>query len=398
MTAARAPDVVIAGAGPAGAVAAVLLARAGVRVLVVDRARFPRDKLCGDTLNPGTLATLRRLGLDPAPLEAAGLRIDGMVVTGDAGVRVEGAYPVPLHGRAITRRHVDTWLVAQARAAGAWVEEGVAVHRPLIDPDGDRPRVRGLVVTTSGGERIVRAPVTLAADGRRSALAFGLGLARHPAAPRRWAVGGYFEGVEGLSAFGEMHVRRRHYLGIAPLPGGLANVCAVAAPGAGAPFDDLFGAPSRLLQTALTTDLAVAPRFARARLVAPPVVLGPLAVERAGEPLDGLLLAGDAAGFVDPMTGDGLHFAVRGAELAAQAALDALEHGWDGVHRRLARQQAQVLESKRRFNRTLRALVASPAAVQAAAWGATLAPSLLRRIICVAGDVGAGARSGANGV
>ena len=59
-------DVLIAGAGPAGAIAAMVLARAGARVLVLDRARFPRDKLCGDTLNPGALAVLERLGLDAA--------------------------------------------------------------------------------------------------------------------------------------------------------------------------------------------------------------------------------------------------------------------------------------------------------------------------------------------
>ena len=77
-------------------------------------------------------------------------------------------------------------------------------------------------------------------------------------------------------------------------------------------------------------------RFAGARLVGPPVVLGPLAVEVRDTGFDGLILAGDAAGFIDPMTGDGLRFAVRGAELAACAALEALEHGWSGVHKRLA--------------------------------------------------------------
>ncbi|MDE3155751.1 MAG: FAD-dependent monooxygenase [Acidobacteriota bacterium] len=383
-------DVLIAGAGPAGAVAATLLARAGARVLVVDRARFPRDKLCGDTLNPGTLATLRRLGIDPDPIETAGLRVDGMVVTGETGVRVAGAYPAPLHGRALTRRDVDAWLVAEARAAGAQVEEGVTVRRATVDPATGR--VGGLVIATAQGARVLRAPVTIAADGRHSAVAFGLGLARHPVAPRRWAVGGYFEQVDGLSAFGEMHVRRRHYLGIAPVPGGLANVCAVLAPGAGTPFDGLFGDPARLIETAVRADPVVAARFARARAVAPPVVLGPLAVVSAGRPPDGLLIAGDAAGFVDPMTGDGLHFAVRGADLAAQAALEALAHGWDGVSARVARRARHLLAGKRRFNRALRALVGSPAAMSAAAWGAALAPDLLRRIICVAGDTGVAVR------
>src|SRR5206468_1719657 len=85
-------DVVIVGAGPAGTVAAIVLARAGARVSVIERATFPRDKLCGDTVNPGTLAHLRRLGLDDG-LDARALRVDGMSVTGEGGVVIDGRYP-----------------------------------------------------------------------------------------------------------------------------------------------------------------------------------------------------------------------------------------------------------------------------------------------------------------
>src|SRR5438552_7055867 len=99
-------DVLIVGAGPAGATAAAVLARAGARVRLLDRARFPRDKLCGDTLNPGTLALLRRLG-HANDVDARGLRIDGMIVTGHDGARVEGRYPAGIWGRAIVRREID---------------------------------------------------------------------------------------------------------------------------------------------------------------------------------------------------------------------------------------------------------------------------------------------------
>src|ERR1700758_904172 len=88
-------DVLIVGAGPAGSVAATVLARAGARVRLVDRAAFPREKLCGDTLNPGTLALLRRLGM-AEEAERLGLRVDGMRVTGEGGVSVEGRYPAGL--------------------------------------------------------------------------------------------------------------------------------------------------------------------------------------------------------------------------------------------------------------------------------------------------------------
>src|SRR5438128_3205113 len=117
----RSDDVLIVGAGPAGAVAATILARAGVCVRLVDRATFPRDKLCGDTLNPGTLAMLRRLDLSAA-IEVHGLPIAGMCVTGGNGVVVEGRYPRDACGRALLRRDLDCALVQQAVAAGAHFE------------------------------------------------------------------------------------------------------------------------------------------------------------------------------------------------------------------------------------------------------------------------------------
>jgi flavin-dependent dehydrogenase len=111
-----------------------------------------------------------------------------------------------------------------------------------------------------------------------------------------------------------------------------------------------------------------------------------LAVDSVNASIDGLLLAGDASGFVDPMTGDGLRFAVRGAELAADAAMAALEHGWTGLHGRLAAARKREFAYKWRFNRALRALVASPRAIEAAAFGAWLAPSVVRAVIARAGD------------
>src|SRR6188472_4295561 len=104
-------DVLIVGAGPAGAIAALVLARAGARVRLVDRARFPRDKLCGDTINPGALAALRRLALD-GDLAQRALALDGMVVTGERGVRVRAAYGRGVHALSMLRRDLDALLLA----------------------------------------------------------------------------------------------------------------------------------------------------------------------------------------------------------------------------------------------------------------------------------------------
>ena len=104
--------VLIAGGGPAGALAALILARAGARVRVFERARFPRHKLCGDTLNPGALAVLSR-HLDTADLLASSDDIHGMLITGPGGVAVRATYGAGMTGRAVTRRVLD----ALSRAA-----------------------------------------------------------------------------------------------------------------------------------------------------------------------------------------------------------------------------------------------------------------------------------------
>jgi menaquinone-9 beta-reductase len=391
-------DVLIVGAGPAGTVAGTILARAGARVRIVDRASFPRDKLCGDTVNPGTMARLAALRLSDE-IAARGLRVDGMLVTGERGVRIEGRYPRGHAGRAMLRRDLDWLLLQQAMAAGCAFESGVAVRRALVESDGTRRVVRGVAASAGGREIEIDAPITIAADGRHSTLAFGLGLARHPDRPRRWAVGAYYDNVARdqdqvqtrsrsgrepvTSMFGEMHIRRGRYIGIAPVPGGLTNVCLVRP---SQPGDADFQDPAALLARELACDSLLRDRFADARIATPPVVLGPLAVDVRDEGLDGLLLAGDAAGFIDPMTGDGLGFAIRGAELAAAAALRALEHGWRGVHADLAAGRASAFADKWRFNRVLRALVAEPRAVDVAALAARVMPAAVRAVVARAGD------------
>jgi flavin-dependent dehydrogenase len=392
-------------------VAAVVLARAGVRVRIVDRATFPRGKLCGDTVNPGALARLKALGL-AADLEARGLPVAGMLVTGERGVAIEGRYPDGVVGRAIIRRDLDWLLLRGAIDAGCQFEPGVSVRGAVVTDDKAGRAVSGVTIGANGSEEKLAARVTIAADGRHSTIAFGLGLARHPARPRRWAIGAYYENfmngvcprsvpgsVPGLSPgltpgmLGEMHIRRGRYIGVAPIPGGLTNVCLVRP---SRPGDADLRDPAALLSRELMRDPLLRDRAAVARLAAPPVVLGPLAVDATGVRLDGLLLAGDAAGFIDPMTGDGLRFAVRGGELAAAAAMRALEHGWTGVHQQHAAERRAEFSHKWRFNRALRALVASPRALDVAAFGARVAPVALRRVIEHAGDCDTIGRSATN--
>jgi len=373
-------DVIVCGAGPAGAVAATVLARGGARVLMLDRARFPRPKLCGDTINPGALAVLRRLGL-AAEFEDAALPVDGMIVTGERGVRVRCAYGTGRTGLAILRRDLDHALVRGAVAAGARFEEDVLVRGPLVDARPGESRVRGVIIAARDGRDLrVPAPLVIAADGRRSRLALPLGLTHHPRHPRRWAIGAYFEGVSGVTSFGEMHVRRGRYLGVAPVPSGLTNVCVVV------PRREQF-APPAIIEEALASDPQLRERFAGARMTSVPSVVGPLAVDAEAAGVPGLLLAGDAAGFIDPMTGDGLRFAVRGGELAAEAALAAFAGHSVAPHVHLARARRREFAAKWRFNRALRRIVDGPVTVELAGAVAAAVPWMLRRTIGFAGDV-----------
>lgn len=375
-------DVTVVGGGPAGALAALLLARRGWRVRLFDRARFPRPKLCGDTLNPGALATLSR-HLDLGALRDRGLSLHGMRLSGPGGATIEGRYPAGVTGLSVTRLVLDAWLLDAASRAGVSVEDGVLVRGPRVGMAG----VSGVTVATAGGDRAHPSRIVLGADGRSSALARACRLATTPGRPRRWALGAYATGVTGVDpAFGEMHVRAGCYVGISPVAGGVTNVCLVLPRDRAA---TVVADPWAAIQQVARTEPALAARFDTARPLGRPVVLGPMAVDAIDAGVPGLLLAGDAAGFVDPMTGDGLRLAIDGAMLAADVAdavLDGRVAADDAAHT-LETARRAAFAGKWRFNRSVRALVDAPALVTAATVVARAWPSALAALVRYAGDV-----------
>jgi flavin-dependent dehydrogenase len=371
-------DVIIAGAGPAGAIAALTLARAGARVIVVDREGFPRDKLCGDTLNPGAVRLLRSLDLTGGPLADA-LPLAGMRLTGPTA-SVTAPCARDARGLSVRRRDLDAWLLERAVAAGARFEGGLVVRGPLIDTRTGL--VRGLVLARRGTRTEIRMPalMTIAADGRRSVVAAGAGLRLEPPV-RRWAFGTYAQGVAGVTQFGEMHIRAGWYLGVAPVASDLVNVCLVTPPRPDG------RTPLEIVRRAIARDAELADRFAAATLDPRVRVLGPLASRVTAPGAPGLLLAGDAAGFIDPITGDGLHLAMQGALLAADETSRVLVDGqFHAAVWRLAAARRARLGGKLRFDRWVCRLVASPAALRLASRGARVFPGLIQRAVAYAGD------------
>jgi len=183
-------DAVVVGAGPAGAATAILLAREGLSVALLDRARFPRDKICGEYLSPEGSRILDRLGV-LARVEANGARpLRGMRILGPDGTQLVGDYP-PDGARpgdrpralAVRRRILDAALVERAGEVGISVREGMRV----VDLLREGARITGVVAEPVGLERRTAAaerfsaPLVVAADGRTSVIAERLGLRRpHP--------------------------------------------------------------------------------------------------------------------------------------------------------------------------------------------------------------------------
>jgi menaquinone-9 beta-reductase len=379
-------DVLIVGGGPAGSSLAVALARRGVGVALVDRARFPRPKPCAEYLSPEASRVLASMGaLERVEASGAaalsGVRVrapNGLVIAGDF-VAPHGFRAYADRGLSVRREVLDEILFDCARSAGANVMEGSRITDLVRDSSG---RVTG---ATLGDRESIGARFTIGADGLRSIVSRRLGLARTMRWPRRLALVTHYAGVRGVGEQGEMHVERDGYVGIADVGHGATTV-ALVVPAARA--REISRDRMAFLEAWLRARPHLASRFAGAERVSPVVVTGPFGSysRRAWAP--GAALVGDAADFFDPFTGEGIYAALRGGELLADTLVEALgaRDGGEEALREYDRMRRKEFGGKWIVERVIGAVVGWPPLINRAAKRLSARKDLADLLIGVTGN------------
>jgi geranylgeranyl reductase family protein len=332
----RKVDVLVIGAGPGGSTTAYHLARAGLDVMLVERASFPREKVCGDGLTPRAVVALERMGIDladPGFERHHGLRIYSRRVT------LELPWPAirsfPGHGFTMTRGAFDELLARRAEKAGATLLERTEAVSPLVDGGW----VNGALVRDAEGPSSdpaeVRARFVVASDGASSRFAGQAGVRREPKRPLGIAARGYYRTprhpgpwLEVWMDLWEDDVLMPGYGWLFPLSDGSVNV------GAGLlnTFKNFKDVSAQRVYDAFVRMLperfGVTDATAEGRPLSGPL---PMGFSRTPAAVPGMLVVGDAAGVVNPFNGEGIAYAMESAELAAELLREAIVGGRPGL-------------------------------------------------------------------
>lgn len=326
------PDLLVLGGGPAGSAIATLAASAGARVLLVERARFPRDKVCGEFLSAEGVAVLSRLGiLDD--LEAAGAtRLRSCRLTDRRGSPLDAPLPeLPGGGRealGLSRSRLDQAMLDLAERRGTVVRRRWEAVEPVLD----QGRVAGCRLRAVGsGEpgETVRAGLVVAADGRRSIIArrFVPELCDPMrSGPNSWfGIKTHLTTTPGkLGGRVELHLFDGGYAGLGEIEEQRLNLCCLVTVDA---LRRCGGSPQRVLDERVLRNPAARDAIGDGRRCAAWKAVGPLRFGPRRPGVAGAILVGDAAGTIDPFCGEGMSNALVGAELALPFALRAAGHG-----------------------------------------------------------------------
>lgn len=388
-------DVLILGAGPAGSALGNQLARAGFAVLLADKKAFPRPKPCGEFLSPQCEPYLDALGLGPAlarlgPRLVRGMRLHGYGAEAlgcfrqlDDPANANGTGAGGTRGFGIRRDRFDALLADAAVGAGAtWLPR----HEFTAERRDASGRVIGATLRTPDGAIIeCAARWVIGADGVHSRVAKAMGVQRRTAWLDQFALVSHFAGITPLPT-AEVHLFRGGFFAATTVDEGLFSVNLVVPRDrlrarASADWDEFAQQHARLCPV-------FAARLASGTRTAPWRGTGPLAFATTAQTFPGLALVGDACGYVDPLTGEGIYFALFAARALA-AALTAALHD---PHQEAAAMAAYRLARRREIGPRLQASMALQRALrhpwlvraflrQAAHW-----PALADLVVTLSGD------------
>ena len=326
------PELLVIGGGPAGAAIAVLAASRGVRTLLIEKDRFPRDKVCGEFLSAEGCSVLARLGLLPTLMAKGAMPMEACLLADARGRSVEAPLPeLPEAGRTalgISRAVLDEALLRHAASCSVTLRERVVATSPFLD----NGRVTGVMtrpVDSGGGDEAVKATLVIAADGRRSMLQRALPPAIGDpltTSPKSWfGFQAHFpDATKGLSRRIELYVFDGGYAGLGPIEGDRLDLALIARVDA---LNACGNAPQRLFEERMLANPLLAERLGGDIPCSRWKTIGPLRFNVRRPASHGAIFLGDAAGTIDPFSGEGMSNALRGAELALPFVMDALASG-----------------------------------------------------------------------
>ena len=348
----RTHDVIIVGAGPAGSALAYLLSTSGVDVLLLDKASFPRDKTCGDALSPRALHVLRNLGI-LSPIRASGYEIKRVSFFSPNGNQITISIPpyekLPDFSLVIPRYIFDDLVRLHAVSGGA----NFLPQTNVVDVLRDDDQYIGVRALTQNGPCDFGARVTVLATGASISLLERSHLLTSPPNFCR-AARTYYEGVSGLTDIIEFHydsVPLPGYGWIFPISPTAANIGAGYYVPVGVPL--LRNSPRQVLDTFITNP-RIAHMLANARMTSPvkgfPIRFDFPTVRTA---FPGLILVGESCGLVNPLTGEGIDYALESAEVAAEVLTETIRRGKTSYY--MMRKYANALRD--RFLPTFKSLI-----------------------------------------
>lgn len=379
-------DVIVIGGGPAGATAAIFLHRQGHSVVLLDRARFPRDKVCGEFVSPAADSIFEELGILSELENHSALRLKGVMISSYEKEEVWVGYP-PKPGElkapaslSLPRLVLDHVLIQRVKKMGIDFRENHQVD-DLIFENGNVTGVKGR--DESNTPFSIKARIIVDAGGRNGISLRRLGLKRDNKDQSKVALAAHWAGAKQIQDYCYMHVSPPGYTGMARVGLDSVNVVLVV------DTRRLKGVDLKnfYLETVLKNKCR-RELLDGADLMESPRTIESLAFSVRPPSCGGLLLAGDASGFIDPFTGEGIYLALKSAQLATETICQALE--FSNVSHEFLRRYEVLKESefgaKFRLSQLLQYLIYSPKLCSQVVRVLSANPRLAGQLVGVIGD------------